>query len=249
VSPVRFRPQPPLFNAVPVSLSSQLSAGAAVQIIRLRTVACRCRVSGVAGQTRNKVSQPDQVFDMAEAQSGEAEAAPPEFNSTEAVFLALEAPLLAYALRLLKEPAMAQDVVQESFVRLHAEFESVRDPRRWLYRTVHNLALNQLRRDSKVVPLRPPSETSEGATTFDVTDPQLLPDEEIIRIESIGLVRLSLRALDERSRELVRLKFNEGLSYKEIGARTGLTTSNVGYLLHHALKAIEAELTKSGGIR
>jgi RNA polymerase sigma factor (sigma-70 family) len=186
---------------------------------------------------------------MAEAQSGEAEAVPPEFNSTEAAFLALEAPLLAYALRLVKEPAMAQDIVQEAFVRLHADFESVRDPRRWLYRAVHNLALNQLRRDSKVVPLHPPSESDDAPTNLDVADPQLLPDEEIIRIESIGLVRLSLRALDERSRELVRLKFNDGLSYKEISAHTGLTTSNVGYLLHHALKAIEAELTRSGGIR
>jgi RNA polymerase sigma-70 factor (ECF subfamily) len=44
----------------------------------------------------------------------------------------------------------------------------------------------------------------------------------------------------------VQLKFNEGLSYKEMSERTGLTTSNVGYLLHHALKAIEVELTKSG---
>ena len=67
---------------------------------------------------------------MAEAQSGEANA--PEFGSIEEVFLALEAPLLAYALRLLKEPAMAQDVVQEAFMKLHAEFQSVRDPRRWL---------------------------------------------------------------------------------------------------------------------
>src|SRR6185295_11361923 len=93
---------------------------------------------------------------MAEAQSGEVSA--PEFGSTEEAFLALEAPLLTYALRLLREPAMAQDVVQEAFVRLHAEFESVRDPRRWLFRTVHNLALNQHRRDRKVVPLHPPAD-------------------------------------------------------------------------------------------
>jgi len=43
--------------------------------------------------------------------------------------------------------------------------------------------------------------------------------------------------LDPRSRELIQLKFNEELSYKEISARTGLSTGNVGYLLHHALKS------------
>ena len=180
---------------------------------------------------------------MAEAQSGKADTS--EFNSIEEVFLALEAPLLAYALRLLKEPAMAQDAVQEAFVRLHADWKSVRDPRRWLFRTVHNLALNQHRHDSKVVPLHPPTEGAV-ANDVDLTDPQLLPDEQIIRLENIGLVRVSLGTLDERSRELVRLKFTEGLSYKEIAERTGLTTSNVGYILHHALKAIEAELTRSG---
>jgi len=59
-------------------------------------------------------------------------------------------------------------------------------------------------------------------------------------------VRLSVETLDERSRELIRLKFHEGLSYKEISNRTGLTTGNVGYLLHHAIKAIGEELAKNG---
>lgn len=184
---------------------------------------------------------------MAEAQSGEPVPRTPEFGSVEEAFLSLEAPLLAYALRLLKEAAMAQDIVQEAFVRLHAEYESVRDPRRWLYRTVHNLAINQQRRDSKVVPLHPPGEDSTASDT-DVVDPGLLPDEQITRLENIGLVRLSLDTLDERSRELIRLKFMEGLSYKEMGERTGLSVGNIGYLLHHALKDIEAELTRSGVI-
>jgi len=193
------------------------------------------------------VSQPDQVLVtvMDGAQPGEAGTS--EFNSIEEVFLALEAPLLAYALRLLKEPAMAQDVVQEAFVRCHADFKSVRDPRRWLFRTVHNLALNQHRRDSKVIPLHPaPGETMRAE--HDPADPQPLPDEYITRLEHIGLVRLSLGTLDERSRELVRLKFDDELSYKEMSTRTGLTVSNIGYLLHHALKSIEAELAKSGVI-
>ncbi len=199
----------------------------------------------VAGQTGNAVIEPDQVFKaMDGAQPGEA--GPPEFNSIEEVFLALEAPLLAYALRLLKEPAMAQDVVQEAFMRLHADFKPVRDPRRWLFRTIHNLALNQFRRDSKVIPLHPGGEGAPAA--HEPSDPQPLPDEYIVRLEHIGLVRLSLGALDERSRELVRLKFHDDLSYKEMSARTGLTVGHVGYLLHHALKTLETELAKSGVI-
>jgi RNA polymerase sigma factor (sigma-70 family) len=59
-------------------------------------------------------------------------------------------------------------------------------------------------------------------------------------------VRLSLETLDTRSRELVRLKFNEGLSYKEIAERTGLSIGNVGYILHHAVKTIALELARNG---
>jgi RNA polymerase sigma-70 factor (ECF subfamily) len=57
---------------------------------------------------------------------------------------------------------------------------------------------------------------------------------------------LSLETLDERSRELIRLKFNDELSYRDISARTGISVSNVGYILHHALKTIGDELARTG---
>jgi len=130
-------------------------------------------------------------------------------------------------------------------MRVHAQVEEVREPRRWRYRTVHSLALNHRRESARAMPLRPGTE--QGETPWNETaDPQPLPDQQIARLESIGLVRLSLAALDERSRELIRLKFNEDLSYNQISERTGLKTGHVGYLLHHALKAIAAELAKTG---
>jgi len=90
------------------------------------------------------------------------------------------------------------------------------------------------------------SADESGPVAPEMADPQPLPDEQIARWEGIGLVRLSLETLDERSRELVRLKFNDGLSYKEMSLRTGLSIGNVGYLLHHALKAVAGELAKNG---
>ena len=188
---------------------------------------------------------------MAVAEPDTASAEPRRFESIEEVFAALESPLLSYALRLLHARAAAEDIVQEAFMRLHSQFKEVRDPRRWLYRTVHNLALNQRRKDDKIVPLDPVAGTrtrEENAVSVipDTADPELLPDEQIIRWEGIGLVRLSLGTLDERSREVLKLKFEENLSYREISAKTGLSVSNVGYLLHQALKMIAAELARSG---
>jgi len=172
-------------------------------------------------------------------------AEPSRAETIEELFAALESPLLSYALRLVGERTLAEDIVQEAFMRLHAQFEQVREPRRWLYRTAHNMALNQRRREGKIIPLANFADEA-SAPSAEPTDPRPLPDEQIARLENIGQVRLSLETLDERARELVRLKFHEGLSYKEISARTGLTAGHVGYLLHHAIKAVTDELTKAG---
>lgn len=168
-------------------------------------------------------------------------------ETIEELFAALESPLLSYALRLTAERGVAEDLVQEAFMKLHAQFAEVREPRRWLYRTVHNLALNHRRNTAKIVAFDPaPDESHPSNESYSPHETAPLPDAQIIRLESIGLVRLSLAALDERSRELIRLKFTEDLSYAEISARTGLKTGHVGYLLHHALKTIAAELAKTG---
>ncbi|HYG34076.1 MAG TPA: sigma-70 family RNA polymerase sigma factor [Clostridia bacterium] len=172
-------------------------------------------------------------------------AEPPKAETIVELFAALESPLLNYAMRFTGERSQAEDIVQEAFMRLHAQFQEVREPRRWLFRTVHNLALNQRRQTDKIISLDAPVGDSEPPA-WEASDPQPLPDEQIVRWEGIGLVRLSLETLDQRSRELIHLKFNENLSYKEISARTGLTIGNVGYLLHHAIKAIADELAKNG---
>jgi RNA polymerase sigma-70 factor (ECF subfamily) len=172
--------------------------------------------------------------------SGRSATGATHVETIEELFVALESPLLAYAIRFVGQVERAEDIVQEAFMRLHAQFEDVREPKKWLYRTVHN-------RDSgKIVSL---DLKGDAGATIDTTDPQPLPDEQIARLEGIGLVRLSLETLDKRSRELVHMKFNEGLSYKEIAGRTGLTVSHVGYLLHHAIKAIADELAKNGVVR
>ena len=186
---------------------------------------------------------------MAVMRPEETSAKPPGWETIEELFAALESPLLGYALRYTGDLAQAEDVVQEAFMKLHVQFEQIAKPRPWLYRTVHNLALNRRRAADKTVSLAVSLDESaddENTAAAETADPALLPDEQIIRLEGIGLVRISLDALDDRSRELVKLKFNDELSYKDIAARTGLTTGNVGFILHRALKTIAAELAKTG---
>ena len=173
----------------------------------------------------------------------EPSASPLQWASIEEVFAALESPLLAYARRLLGDFGVAEDVVQDAFMKLHSQFHQVRTPQPWLYRAVHNLAVDHQRRASRIVLVD--DRKPEDASANDIADAQPMPDEQIARWEGIGLVRLVLETLDARSRELIRLRFHEDLSYKEIAERTGLTVGNVGYILHHALKAMALELEKT----
>ena len=52
----------------------------------------------------------------------EASVESPGWETIEELFAALEAPLLTYALRLAGERGLAEDVVQEAFMKLHAQF-------------------------------------------------------------------------------------------------------------------------------
>src|SRR5256885_7553127 len=124
---------------------------------------------------------------MAVMRPDPAKAEPPGCETIEELFAALESPLLSYALRLVGQFSVAEDMVQEAFMKLHAQFKEVNEPRRWLYRTVHNLSLNYRRDAAKIVPLDLTGKEPSAAAT-ESADPQPLPDEQIARWEGIGLV-------------------------------------------------------------
>ncbi|MBI1178581.1 sigma-70 family RNA polymerase sigma factor [bacterium] len=181
---------------------------------------------------------------MTVAMPKEAASGAPQTESLAELFAALESPLLAYAMKLVQQSETAQDLVQEAFVRLHGEFESVRQPRPWLYRTIHNLAANHHRKHRKIVPLTKGG--GDDGAPIEWPDDAPTPDEALQRLEAADHTRRCLETLDERSRHLIRLKFEEKHSYRRISELTGISIGNVGYILHHALKQLADELKRKG---
>jgi DNA-directed RNA polymerase specialized sigma24 family protein len=69
---------------------------------------------------------------MAVTLPDEPSAPSPEWETIEQIFAALESPLLSYARRLLGDFSLAEDLVQEAFMKLHAQFQKVLSPQPWL---------------------------------------------------------------------------------------------------------------------
>ena len=74
-----------------------------------------------------------------------------------------------------------------------------------------------------------------------------MPDEAALAKESENQVIRSLEKLPTNQKEVVVLKFQNDLSYKEINQITGLSISNIGYLIHTAIKTLQSELKMTGG--
>ncbi len=123
-------------------------------------------------------------------------------------------------------------------MRLHQVWDQVENPRAWLYRSLRNLAANHLRDRRDETEL---DEERESASHEDV-----LPDEVLGRMEAVGTMRLLLTDMVQEDRDLIRLKYDEGLKYREISERTGLSIGNVGFRLHHLLKGLAVGLRQAG---
>ncbi len=156
--------------------------------------------------------------------------------SLAALFEEEESALLHYALGLVGRRGIAEELVQETFLRLHPVWGEVENPRGWLYRSLRNLAINHLRAR------KPEAELQEETVATEDT----LPTEAMGRNEAVGIVRLLLSEMPEEDRQLVSLKYHDDLKYQEISRRTGLSVSNVGYRLHHLLKGLADGLRRAG---
>ena len=159
-----------------------------------------------------------------------------ETPSLAALFEEEESGLLRFAVGLAGRRSVAEELVQEAFLRLHRSWAEVENPRAWLYRTVRNLALNHLRdhpRETELDPEAAPGEDRPAA-------------ERLGRDEAVGTVRLLLAELPAADRRLIHLKYHEELQYQEIGRRTGLSAGNVGFRLHHLLKSLADGIRRAG---
>ncbi len=155
-----------------------------------------------------------------------------------------ERPLVLYATRICADPAAADDVVQETFLRLLKQPRESIDGRlaKWLYTVCRNVALDRGRKEH-AMHTRERTIARESARAAAPSDAQAIA---IARDESSAALR-ALERLPAKQQEALRLKFQGGLSYAEIGRVMDEAAGTVGWLIHEGLKALRARMGVSEG--
>jgi RNA polymerase sigma-70 factor (ECF subfamily) len=146
--------------------------------------------------------------------------------------------VLSLAYRVLRDWHRAEDVTQETFLRVYRAAKHYKPKARfttWLYRIVINLCFDEQRKRAKVaVPLEDANPAVLAETECNVAE----------RKEVIESVKAAVNELPERQRLAVILHRYDGLSHEEIGEVTGWTKSAVESLLVRAYANLREKLDK-----
>jgi RNA polymerase sigma factor (sigma-70 family) len=151
--------------------------------------------------------------------------------------------LIRYARHITGDAEAARDAVQETFLRLCRE-----NPRRiqghlaaWLFRVCRHRALDTRRKEDRMVSIdqQPREAASAGSAGVGL-------DRRLDQREAIGRVLGALAELTPSQQEVLRLRFQEELSYREISSVTGRSLSHVGVLIHEGMKGLRRKL--DGGL-
>ena len=160
----------------------------------------------------------------------------PGIDVLRATIERFESPLIRYAMRITGDLDRARDVVQETFLRLCRESSLAASDHlaQWLFTVCRRLAIDIRRKETRM------TMHQEGIAVCDL--PARSATGGIEHVEQFDRVLELLVALPANQQEVVRLKFQEGLPYKAISEITGLSVSNVGYLLHTAVKTLREKM-------
>jgi RNA polymerase sigma-70 factor (ECF subfamily) len=146
--------------------------------------------------------------------------------------------LYRYLLRLVREPAAAEDLFQQTWLHVMRQISRY-DPRRsfdtWLFSIAHNAAIDLLRRKTGE------SLDEPGAAPVVSCAPDALT--AVLASERAAIVAAGMAALPAVYREALTLRFEEGMKLEEIAEVTHAPLSTVKSRIHRALECLRQNMT------
>lgn len=153
-----------------------------------------------------------------------------ELSAFDELYRELSKPLYTTLLRLTRDRSMAEDILQDAFVRLYESppGDEVKNPAAWIFRVARNLAIDQIRREARQQPIssvvEPNAPAADYAGRMDIEEAMaLLPVERL---------------------EVVTLHLNAGFTFREIAGLTGRPLGTVQWQYHRALGTLRGYLAQ-----
>ena len=150
------------------------------------------------------------------------------------------APLFNFLVRWTGEPAAAEDLMHDTFLRLLApgvRYDGRGRFRTWLFRIARNLATDRFRRERVQVDIAEVEPLSNAGTTA---------LEALTDLEDHGRLERALGRIDERHREVLMLRTELDLSHRELGNELGCAEGAARVRLHRALAALRHAWNEEG---
>ncbi|HVS14710.1 MAG TPA: sigma-70 family RNA polymerase sigma factor [Thermoanaerobaculia bacterium] len=163
------------------------------------------------------------------------------------IVLRYQRPVFSLVVRMVRDQELAEDLAQEAFIKA---FRALRryDPSRkfssWLFKIAHNATIDHLRRQrldiDSLDDRADPDGRALGERLEDEGTPA--PDQRVHRRDVAAALEEAIAALRPEYREVILLRFVEGLAYQEIADILELPLGTVKTNIHRARKELAASL-------
>ncbi len=151
--------------------------------------------------------------------------------------------IVAFVTRMVADPALGEDLTQETFIRASRSIDKLRDAkssRSWL----HSIALN-LVRDNFRVQQRTPTSTSDEAVIEQLVDRSESQEEGVLKKEMGECIGRHLQTLPQLQYDVLVLHDMAGLNHSEIANQLDLSLANTRVILHRGRAAFQKILEKN----
>lgn len=174
----------------------------------------------------------------------------PDPGDLMAVVAHYQSTLLRYVGRMLGGDHEVEDIVQETFVRLHLQVSkegrgSVKNLTTWLFKTAQNLTIDAFRKGARRVKVLE-SASESALLTKEQAAKEMDVMGEVLRQEARQVALRELGELEEQYRQVVLLKIIQGMTLREVAEVVGISTSLANYRLNKGLEELTQRLKRAG---
>ena len=152
-----------------------------------------------------------------------------------------EVPLLNFIIRYIGDPESAEDLTQETFIRIYKNVKRYRKDkaefRTWMYRIAANLCKNELRnrgRRSRIMVNSVSADDDSGDAIENAVDTTAGPDRQLEEKERQELLSQAISSLPDKLRTALILRDVQGMSYEEVSEIVGKPLGTVKSRINRA---------------